>query len=115
MWVQNLQEAFRDLGKFVIQLVMDAPTQQCERLNQPLDMGVFGRPRIQHEPPRHLGVFFRKTSCHLANKSQFTLVVRKEFVSQRSPPASSIRRLSLRRLPVSTTGSLLRPAFKNPA
>ena len=94
MRVKRIQQRFGDLREIVIQLVVDAATQQCEGFDEPFHMRIFGNPAPQHEATRHARILIRELRRHLPNEIQFALVVWQQLVSQAFPPETETRRES---------------------
>ena len=75
MRVQQLQQRLGDLGKLVVDLVLNAPGKQGKCLDQALDVRISATIFFQLQPARDLGIPLRKLGAHLANELQLTLVI----------------------------------------
>ena len=67
--VQRVQKGLRDLGEFIVQLVMYPASQQRESLDQPLHMRVFTLlVRLQQQTARNLRIFLGELTRHLTDE-----------------------------------------------
>ena len=75
MRIQRLQQRLCDFGEFVVQLVVNAPGQQRERLDHAFDVRVGAAVGLQQQPPGRRRVVAGELLRQLPDEQQLALVV----------------------------------------
>ena len=84
MGPEQVHQRVRQLRQFVIQLLTQAPGQECKALQQALDIRVLAR---FAEKRRQGGITFGKTSPQLAQRTEFALKITVKRHWHRPQPA----------------------------
>ena len=76
MRIEHAEQGLGQLGKFVVELVVNPPGQQRERLDHPFDVWIFTTVRFQQQAGGDLGVPLCEFRSYLAQKCSPVLFYR---------------------------------------
>src|SRR3546814_17894105 len=86
------QQRLGDLREFVVELLVDAPGQERERLDHALDVRIFAGVAFMQQPRCDLRVAPGELARQLAQRGQLAFVVRTDVIDHASPPDSCTHR-----------------------
>jgi len=74
MRIEDAEQAVRQLGEFVIELVLDAGREEGESLDQPLHMRIIAASLDEEEPAGRVGILLAELLGELTEVGQLAFV-----------------------------------------
>ena len=86
MWIDDIEERFADLGEIIVDLEVDARSQEGEGLEQALHVRVGAFIGLEQQARGHLGVALGELRPGAAEEAELLLVVVEQLVTHPLAP-----------------------------